>query len=92
MKATTTIGEYSLSDSARVEYTPCATGDSILDNQSVRDSLIANLARGRPDANPANWREQGGWIYKDQSGNYVVINNGQFATGNSSIRLRWSSV
>jgi hypothetical protein len=55
MKATTTIGEYALADSAHVSVVPCLTNDSILDDSRIRRKLAEAWNNSNSNA-PANQR------------------------------------
>lgn len=52
---------------------PCPTsGDSVLDNEAVRQALIQGLAASGSDLPPGQRREHGGIIYRMPDGSYIV--------------------
>ena len=63
MKATTVIGAYTLTDSARVYVIPCPTGDSLVDREPIRKLLPSLWSQASPTAPPANRVERGGYVY-----------------------------
>lgn len=73
MVATTTYDGYVLTDSAKVTVTPCATGDSILDNQAIRDSLMAKLQQSNPNDTTNARKEVGGYIARLPDGTYTLV-------------------
>jgi hypothetical protein len=75
MKATATVGEYSLTDSARVHRIPCPTGDSIADLQEIRQALDQALLASNPsDPNFANRIERSGLFLRNlQTGGVEVV-------------------
>lgn len=62
MKATATVGEYTLADSVKVWLIPCPTGDSIVDNPDLRMALIAHQ-----DSSPTDGggKERGGLVVRN---------------------------
>ena len=73
MKATTTIGEYTLTDSVRVYVIPCPTGDSLVDRESARNLLSTLWSQANPTAPPANRIERGGYIYDSLGVDITVV-------------------
>ncbi|MCC6316418.1 MAG: hypothetical protein IT361_01910 [Gemmatimonadaceae bacterium] len=59
-----TFDGYTLSDSAKVTQTNCVTGDSILDNESIRTALMEELFQSSVDSAPPLRLEQAGFIYR----------------------------
>ncbi len=78
MKATTTIGPYTLTDSARVFLIPCPTSDSIADREGVRALLRTLWSQSNPSAPPASRIERGGHDY-DSAGTDVWVVSQQAA-------------
>ena len=80
MKATATVGEYTLADSARIRRIPCPTGDSIGDLQAVRQALNDALQASNASAPDfQNRRELPGLLLRNlQTGNVEVVRFDQF--------------
>ncbi|HLB37346.1 MAG TPA: hypothetical protein VJL31_12305, partial [Gemmatimonadales bacterium] len=60
MKATATIGEYALVDSAHVSVVPCLTNDSILDDSRIRRKLKEAWEASNPNSAADQRRERFG--------------------------------
>jgi hypothetical protein len=73
MKATATIGEYSLADSARVYVVPCPTGDSLVDRESVRKVLPILWSESHWNDPPSNRLERGAYVYDSLGTDITVV-------------------
>lgn len=66
MTVTALVNGFEQRKSVKVEVIPCPTGDSVLDNQALRESLVAAMARSNPDSTPGSLkrREVAGLIFR----------------------------
>lgn len=62
-----TVGGSVVSRSKRISVLRCPTGDSVLDTPTLRDSLLAAMARSNPDSTTGSMkrREIGGLIFRN---------------------------
>lgn len=89
MIVTTTFDGYALADTAEVTVTPCATGDSILDNVDVRRRLREELIQSGVDSAPSDRREQGGYIFLAPDGTIVVLKSIALNSACGVYKGRW---
>lgn len=74
MVATAVIEIYTVKDSARAYKVPCPTGDSIVDQEVVRNALLHALAASNPGAaNELDMKEHGGYVLRDRITGQIVI-------------------
>jgi hypothetical protein len=66
MTVTALVNGFEQTKSVKVEVIPCPTGDPILDNEALRNQLMAAMARSNPDSTPESMkrREVGGLIFR----------------------------
>ena len=58
-------------------FVPCPpTGDSILDSEEIRQQLLDQLMRSRPNADGTGKKEYGGYVYQRDDGTYFLQPSG----------------